>query len=72
MDKSGILANVSHEMKRTSMYVLGLSEARWKEGGELTSEGFKVICARGEENQKGVALLLDEEVAKCVVSTEAF
>jgi len=38
-------------------------------GREFISEGIKVMYARGEENQKGVALLLDEEVPKCVMST---
>ena len=49
-------------------------ERRWrffKEGGDFTSEGVRVIYAGGKESQRGVALLLDEPTAKRVLSTEA-
>ena len=43
---------------------------RWKEKGDFTSEGVRIIYAGGSESQRGVAVLLDEETAKCVTSTE--
>ena len=58
-------------MTREKISILGLSETRWKEGGDFTSEGVRVIYAGGKESQRGVALLLDESIAKCVLSIEA-
>jgi hypothetical protein len=71
MLKSGKLANVISEMKRGKINILGLSEVRWKDGGDFISDGYRVIYAGGKESQRGVALLLDDTVAKCVLSTEA-
>ena len=70
MLRPGKLANVISEMKRGKLNVLGLSEMRWKESGDFSSEGVRIIYAGGNESQRGVALLLDEETAKCAISTE--
>ena len=37
--------------------------------GDFTSEGVRIIYAGGSESQEGVAVLLDEETAKWVIST---
>ena len=70
MLRPGKLANVINEMKRGKLNVLGLSEMRWRESGDFTSEGVRIIYAGGNESQRGVALLLDQETAKCVISTK--
>ena len=70
MLRPGKLANVISEMKRRKINILGLSEVRWKENGDFTSEGKRIIYVGGSESQRGVAVLLDEETAKCVISTE--
>jgi len=69
--KTGKLANVTQEMKRAKISILGLSEVRWKEGGDFFSDGVRVIYAGGTESQRGVAILLDEGAAKSVISTVA-
>ena len=70
MRRPGKLANVISEMRRADLDILGLAEVRWKEGGETTSEGIRILYAGGEENQNGVAILLSERVARCVTGIE--
>ena len=70
MLRPGKLANVVQEMRRGRINILGLAEVRWKDGGDFVSELVRVVYAGGKESQRGVALLLDESVAKCVISTE--
>ena len=48
-----------------NLNILGLSEVRWKEG-DFMSDGMRVIYAGGNENQRGVAMILDGETAKRV------
>src|ERR1700733_12180740 len=66
MLRPGKLANVIKEMRRANLDILGLSEVRWKEGGDFVSDGVRVIYTEGREGQSGVAILLEERVAKCV------
>ena len=66
MMRKGKLENVKLEMKRMNLNILGLSEVRWKEGGDFMSDGMRVIYAGGNENQRGVAVILDGETAKRV------
>jgi hypothetical protein len=71
LQRTGKLVNVIREMRTAKINILGLSEVRWKDGGDFISDGVRVIYAGGTENQRGVAVLLDEDTAKCVISTEA-
>ena len=72
MLRPGKLANAIREMKRTELDILGLSEVRWKEGGDFMSEGIRVIHTEGKGGQSGVAILLEEKVAKCVTRIENY
>ena len=60
MMKSGKLENIKREMRRNRLDILGLSEVRWKEGGDFESEEFTVCYAGGKESQRGVAIVLDK------------
>lgn len=62
------LENVKREMIRNGINILGLSEVRWKEEGDYVSDDIRVIYAGGKEHQRGVAVLLDSEMAKRVES----
>ena len=66
MLRSGKLENIKREMRRNKLDILGLSEMRWKEGGDFESEEFRVCFAGGKESQRGVAIILDKEMAKRV------
>jgi exonuclease III len=70
MLRPGKLANVIKEMRGARLDVLGLSEIRWKEEGDFMSEGIRVIHTEGLRGQNGVAILLNERVAKCVSRIE--
>ena len=70
MLRPGKLINVIREMKKANLNVLGLSEVRWKDGGDFCSEGVRVIYSGGSESQRGVAIMLTEELGKCVKCIE--
>jgi len=72
MNQSGKLENVKEEMKRSGLNILGISEVRWKEGGDFISDGFRIIYAGGEESQRGVAIILDDQVSKSVTEIERY
>ena len=67
MLKDEKLENVKQEMQRYGMNILGLSEVRWKEYGDLIYDGLRVIYSGGKESQRGVALILDKEMAQRVI-----
>jgi len=66
------LTNVIGETRKAGLNILGLSEVRWNDAGDFTSEGVRVIYTGGEESQNGVAILLDEKVEKCVDEVEKY
>ena len=63
MQKRGKLENTKREMSRNRLNILGLSEVRWKETRDLTSDGIKMICTAAKQGQGGVAILLDRETS---------
>ena len=46
---------------------MGLAETRWKEEGDFTSEGVRIIHTGGENGQNGVAVLVEEKIARSIV-----
>ena len=70
LTRPGKLENVVREMRRAKLDVLGLSETRWRDEGDFINDGVRVIYTGGNESQRGVAVLLSEEAAKCVKSVE--
>ena len=68
----GRFEEVKSEMKRCELNVLGVSEVRWKGQDDYVSEdgGVRMIYSGGEESQRGVGIILDEETAKRVVEVE--
>ena len=58
--------------EETGLNILGLLEDRRKDAGDFTSEGVRVVYTGGEENQNGVAIQLDEKVAKSVNGVEIY
>ena len=66
----GKLRNVERDVRRNKLDILGLSEVRWKEGGDFESEEFRVCYAGGKESQRGVAIILDKEMAKRVLKVD--
>ena len=50
-------------MSRNRLKILGLSEVRWKESRDLTSDRIRMICTAAKQGQGGVAILLDRETS---------
>lgn len=48
------------------MNVLGLAETRWKEEGDFTSDGVRIMHRGGENNQNDVAILIEEQFARSI------
>ena len=67
MLRPGKLANIIMEMRRMKIDKLGLSEVRCKDGWDFTNEGIRVIYTEGRGGQSGVAVLLEERIAKSSV-----
>ena len=53
-------------MERLKINILGLSEVRWKGAGETTTGKSKFYYSGGEEHERGVGIILDEEASKSV------
>ena len=43
---------------------------RWKEGADFEKKEFRVCYAGGKESQRGVAIVLDKEMAKRVLKVD--
>ena len=62
--QAGKLANVTKEMIRMNIDVLGVPETFWKDTGDFryqlpNNEDFRVIFAGGNEHRKGVAFVME-------------
>ena len=64
------MANIVREMKRHSLNILGLSEVKWKKSGDCYFEGYRFISVGGGRGEHGVAIILDQEMARRVVNIE--
>jgi len=50
--------------RQNRINILGLGEVRWKGDGDFMSDDIRIVYAGRKESQRGVAILLDAEVAK--------
>ena len=64
------MANIVREMKKHSLNILGLSEVKWKKSGDCYFEGYRFISVGGGRGEHGVAIILDQEMARRVVNIE--
>ena len=63
----GKIGNVKLEMKRLNVNVLALGKTTWKNAGISTLDNCKFIHSGGQRHERGVGLLLDEEISKCLL-----
>ena len=54
-------------MNPNRLNILGLSEVRWNESRDLTSDGVRMICTAAKQGQGGIAILLDTETSMRVM-----
>ena len=57
-------------MKRYQLGILGISEMRWTGSNSLISEGVSVYYSGGSKHEKGVGILLSQEVTRAMLSWE--
>ena len=72
MNAMGKLENVNEEMRRNSLSIMGVSEVRWKDGGDFVSDGYRVMYAGGPTCQRGVAVIVEAKVAERVTEVDRF
>ena len=72
LNDTGRLEEVTREMKRYGLNVLGVSEVRQKGQDDIVIEdvGVRMTYSGGEEKQRGVGILFDEETTKRIVEVE--
>ncbi len=49
------------------MNINGLNKTRWTNNGDFMIDDYKMIYAGGDKHEKGVGLLLDGEMARCLM-----
>ena len=54
------------QIERLKLNVLGLSEVRWKGAEAFITDNFTIIYSGGDQHERGVDMLLDKEISKCV------
>lgn len=64
--QSGKVENVRLEMMRLNINILGINETRWQNNGDFMINGFKMIYTGDEKHERGVGLLMDPDISKCV------
>ena len=70
MYETGKLAQVTGEMRRYNLHILGVSESRWTRAGRYrTNTGETVLYSGRDDDQhhEGVAIILKKGVEKCLM-----
>ena len=55
------MANIVRQMKKHSLNILRLSEAKWKKSEDCYFDGYCFISIGGGRKEHGVAIILDQE-----------
>jgi hypothetical protein len=64
LDSRSILEELKKEMQKKEVSVLGVSEVRWKEKGEIRSCDYTVYYSGGERAGKVVAILVHKSIVR--------
>jgi len=67
LKQGGKLENLKMEMQKNKLSVLGVSEVRWTGQGEIRSGDYTVYYSRGEQAERGVAIVVHKSVVRSVV-----
>uniref|UniRef100_A0A0L8G7G0 Uncharacterized protein n=1 Tax=Octopus bimaculoides TaxID=37653 RepID=A0A0L8G7G0_OCTBM len=54
---------------RLNIDILGINETRWPNNGDFIIDDFMMIYTGGKKHEKGVGLLLDPNMVKCVLDS---
>ena len=70
LNQAGKLENLKMEMDKCNVSVIGLSEVRWPGQGEKVSDNYTMFYSGGERAERGVAILMKNEIVKSVLSVQ--
>lgn len=65
--QSGKMENVTQEMTRLKVDILGISEARWTGKGKCLTENGVFYYSGGDQHQNGVGIFVNKKVDKAVM-----
>src|SRR6478609_9291924 len=68
----GKLQNVKEEMRINRLSIMGVSDVRWKNGGDFVSDGYTVMYTGSPTCQRGVAVIAEAKVAERVTEIDSF
>ena len=60
----GKIENLIQETKRMNINVMDVAEMRWKDQGQITNNGYKVLWSGGQKLEHGVGFALDPLASK--------
>jgi hypothetical protein len=60
------------EMQRNAVYVLGVSEVRWKSHSEIRSGDYTVYYSEGDRAERGIAKVVHKSIVKSVVKKSVY
>jgi len=64
--KPAKIENIKMEMERYVISILAITETRWKENGDITTDGYRLIYPGGSHCQRVVGIILNKQAAKNV------
>eukprot|EP00057_Strongylocentrotus_purpuratus_P005406 XP_003730910.1 PREDICTED: craniofacial development protein 2-like [Strongylocentrotus purpuratus] len=69
LNQDGKLDILLNQLEKFKWEVIGVSEtSHWKESGDFTEGGYKVLCASEEDvHRRGVALILNKQAQKALL-----
>jgi exonuclease III len=71
LNSTGKLAQVTNEMQKYKLDILGVSEMRWTGSGRMVSDGVTVYYSGGtSKHERGVGLLLNQRISGAVIQWE--
>ena len=76
MFQPGKTQQITKEMKRFNLSILGVSETRWRGSGKVTLSGGEVMVYSGVPDEdgvphvKGVAVIMTKEASQCLLEWE--
>ena len=72
MNATGKLENVKEEMRTNRLSIMGVSEVRWRDGGDFISDGYRVMYGGNPTCQRGAAVIAEAKVAETVTEIYRF
>ena len=70
--QAGRLQNLTLEMDKCELNVVGLSEVRWPGKGDIVSGNYTMLYSGGVKVEKGVAVVLRTDIVKRLIQIKCY